>query len=216
MVKVVPSFTEMFNEMGGELPLMTRVLIGISEFTRANILYFIVAIAIIVVGIIFVSKTEKGRMFFAKLMLRLPVLGEIEQLNCASLFANTMATMIGSGIPMTKAVGISASVMPNYLIQTKVEGMVPRIEEGRTVVDSMREADCLPDILTDMVGVGEETGEMKQTLDTVALYYDTELELAVTRAVAMLEPALLCFVAVVAGFIVIAIYMSMFDMYSYM
>ncbi len=160
MVKVVPSFTEMFNEMGGELPLMTRVLIGISEFTRANILYFIVAIAIIVVGIIFVSKTEKGRMFFAKLMLRLPVLGEIEQLNCASLFANTMATMIGSGIPMTKAVGITSGVMPNYLIQTKVEGMVPRIEEGRTVVDSMREADCLPDILTDMVGVGEETGEM--------------------------------------------------------
>ena len=82
------------------------------------------------------------------------------------------------------------------------------------MVDSMREAGVMPDILTDMVGVGEETGEMKHTLDVVAGYYDNELELAVTKAIGMLEPALLIFLALVAGFIVIAIYMAMFTMYE--
>ncbi len=216
MVKVVPAFTAIFEDLGGEMPFLTRVLITMSNFIRETFVYFLVIAALLFVAFTLFKTTETGKMLFSKIQLKLPVLGNIAQLNAASLFANTMATMISSGLPMTKAVAITASVMPNYLYKTKIAGMVDRIEEGRTVVDSMRETEIMPDILTDMVGVGEETGEMKTTLDTVALYYDGELELAVTRAVAMLEPALLCFIAVVAGFIVIAIYMSMFEMYSAM
>lgn len=216
MVKVVPTFTTIFEEMGGSLPLMTRVLIAISNFISDTFVFFILFIGIAIVAFGLFVRTEQGKMAASRAQLYLPVIGNIAELNAASLFANTMSTMIGSGLPMTKAVSITASVMPNYLIRTKVEGMVGSIEEGRTVVDSMRESEVMPEILTDMVGVGEETGEMKATLDTVAMYYDSELELAVTRAVAMLEPALLCFIAVVAGFIVIAIYMSMFEMYNMM
>ena len=216
MVKVVPTFTSIFADLGGELPLMTRLLIGMSSFVQDTFIYALLAIALLLIGLILFQRTERGKMVMAKAQLALPVLGNIAELNAASLFANTMATMIGSGLPMTKAVTITASVIPNYLIQTKVAGMAGRIEEGRTVVESMRETEVLPDILTDMVGVGEETGELGTTLDTVAKYYDSELDLAVTRAVAMLEPALLCFIAVVAGFIVIAIYMSMFEMYNNM
>ena len=94
--------------------------------------------------------------------------------------------------------------------------MVTRLEEGKTMRAGMTEAGCFPDILTDMVGVGEDTGELKNTLDTVAKYYDNELEQAVSKAIAMLEPAILVFLAVVAGFIVISIYMAMFSMYSTM
>ena len=216
MVKVVPSFTAMFENMGGEMPFLTRMLVAISTFVQHYFLHFFIIVIALAVAYMIFRRTEQGKMLLARIQLRLPVLGNIAILNAASLFANTMATMIGSGLPMTKAVSITASVMPNYLIQTRLSGMVGRIEEGRTVVDSMREADCMPDILIDMVGVGEETGEMKSTLDTVALYYDTELEIAVTRAVAMLEPALLIFIAVVAGSIVAAIYLSMFEMYSAM
>ena len=160
------------------------------------------------------KRNPKGAMNLAKLQLKLPVLGNITELNAASLFANTMATMIGAGLPMTKAVALTGQVMSNQVFRDKVLKMVGRIEEGRTVVDSMREIEEMPDILTDMVGVGEETGEMKHTLDVVSQYYDTELEQAVTKAIAMLEPALLIFIAVVAGFIVIAIYMAMFTMYE--
>ena len=130
------------------------------------------------------------------------------------VFANTMATMIGSGIPMTKAVTITSQVMTNALYKEKVHEMVGRIEEGRTVVQCMRDAEIMPDILTDMVGVGEETGELKHTLDVVSTYYDNELDQAVTKAIGMLEPALLIFIALIAGFIVISIYMAMFTMYE--
>ncbi|MBQ7614281.1 MAG: type II secretion system F family protein [Butyrivibrio sp.] len=214
MVKVVPTFTAIFDEMGSTLPLPTRMLIGTSNFIRNNILYIILVIAILVTAFILYKRSPKGSMNLARLQLKLPVFGNIAELNAASLFANTLATMIGSGLPMTKAVAITGKVMSNELYKEKVTGMVGRIEEGRTVVDSMRETEIMPDILTDMVGVGEETGEMKHTLDVVSQYYDNELEQAVTRAISMLEPALLIFIAFVAGFIVIAIYMAMFTMYE--
>lgn len=216
MVKVVPTFTSIFEELNTSMPLMTRILIAVSGFISHTYIYFLLGIALLGLAVLLFRRTERGKLKLAQIELSLPVLGNIAELNAASLFANTMATMIGSGLPMTKSVAITASVMPNYLIRTKVSSMVARIEEGRTVVDSLRESGSMPDILTDMVGVGEETGEMKSTLDTVAAYYDSELELAITRAVTMLEPALLCFVAVIAGFIVVAIYLSMFEMYGNM
>ncbi len=214
MVKVVPTFTAIFEEQGSMLPLPTRILIGTSNFISKNILFIILIIAMLIVAFILYRRNPKGAMNLARLQLKLPIFGNITQLNAASLFANTMATMLGAGLPMTKAVTITGQVMANDVYKEKVLNMVGRIEEGKTVVDTMREAEVMPDILTDMVGVGEETGEMKRTLDIVAEYYDHELEQAVAKAIAMLEPALLIFLAVVAGFIVIAIYMAMFTMYE--
>jgi type IV pilus assembly protein PilC len=195
---------------------MTQMLIAMSDFVRKTFVYFIIIAIALFIAFTMYKKTPKGAINVAKAQLALPVLGNIAELNSASLFANTMATMIQAGLPMTKAVEITSKVMPNALIAEQTHNMVTRIEEGRTIVDSMREADCFPDILTDMVGVGEETGEMKATLDTVAKYYDNELEQAVASAIAMLEPAVLVFLAVFAGFIVISIYMAMFSMYNYM
>ncbi len=216
MVKVVPTFTAIFDDLGGELPLMTRMLIGISNFFRNNYLYMILIIAVIVVAFILYKRTPSGERNLARLQLKLPVLGNIAELNAASLFANTMATMIGAGLPMTRAVQITSQVMPNLIFKEKTAEMVTRIEEGRTVLDSMRETGVMPDILSDMVGVGEETGEMKRTLDLTAAYYDNELETAVQSAIAKLEPSLLIFIAIIAGFIVISIYMAMFSMYGSM
>lgn len=214
MVKVVPTFTAIFEEQGSTLPLPTRILIGTSTFLSKNILFIVLIVAVLIVAFLLYKRNPKGAMNLAKLQLKVPVFGNITQLNAASLFANTMATMLGAGLPVTKAVTITGQVMSNDVYKEKVLKMVGRIEEGRTVVDSMRETEVMPDILTDMVGVGEETGEMKHTLDIVAEYYDNELEQAVAKAIAMLEPALLIFLAVVAGFIVIAIYMAMFTMYE--
>jgi type IV pilus assembly protein PilC len=214
MVKVVPTFTAIFDDLGNELPLPTKMLIAISNFFSHYYIVIIAIIAIIGIAYVLTKRNPRGAMALARLELQLPVLGNIAELNAASLFANTMATMIGSGLPMTKAVSITSRVMTNDLYKQKVGDMVLKIEEGRTVVDSMRETEIMPDILTDMVGVGEETGEMKHTLDIVAEYYDSELEAAVTKAIAMLEPALLVVIAGIAGFIVIAIYMAMFSMYQ--
>ncbi|WP_026491051.1 type II secretion system F family protein [Butyrivibrio sp. XPD2002] len=214
MVKVVPTFTALFDEIGEQLPLTTRILIGISTFFSNNILIIATVIALIVVLFIIYKQNPKGALQLARLQLRLPLFGNIAELNAASLFSNTMATMISAGLPMTKAIDITSKVMTNEVYKQKVAEMVGKIEEGRTIASSMREIAVMPDILTDMVAVGEETGEMKHTMDIVAKYYDNELEQAVAKVIAMLEPALLIFIALIAGFIVIAIYMAMFSMYQ--
>ncbi|WP_408069804.1 type II secretion system F family protein [Butyrivibrio sp. JL13D10] len=214
MVKVVPTFTALFDEIGEQLPLPTRILIGVSVFFRDNIFIIITLLALIIILFVVYKKTPKGALEIAKLQLKLPLFGNIVELNAASLFANTMATMISAGLPMTRSVSITSRVMTNEIYKQKIAEMVGSIEEGRTIAESMRKTEVMPDILTDMVAVGEETGEMKHTMDVVAKYYDNELEQAVAKVIAMLEPALLIFIALVAGFIVIAIYMAMFSMYQ--
>ncbi|MCR4891646.1 MAG: type II secretion system F family protein [Lachnospiraceae bacterium] len=216
MGRVVPTFTAIFESYGSDLPLITKILIAISNFFKDYSLVFFGVIALIFVGIKLYGNTENGRMNLAKLALKIPVLGNISELNAASQFANSMAAMLGAGLPMTRAVNITSKVIDNYYISTEVGKISGRLEEGRSLGDSMREAGCLPDILTDMTAVGEQSGEMEETLNTVAAYYDAELEMAITSALNKLEPATLVFIAVVAGFIVLAIYIAMFQMYSVM
>lgn len=216
MVKVVPTFTAIFDSYDAELPVPTKMLIGMSNFfTR----YWMVMLGIgVVVALAYklYGNTESGRINLAKLQLKLPVLGNIAVLNSASQFANTMAMMMGAGLPMTKAVTITSRVLDNYFVSQQVGKITARLEEGHTMGHSLREADCLPDILVDMTAVGEESGELEQTLGMTADYYDTELEQATAAALAKLEPTILVFLAAFAGFIVIAIYMAMFGMYAAM
>ena len=216
MVKVVPTFTAIFDSYGAELPLMTRMLIGISNFFRKGWPYILVILAIIILVYKITQKTESGQMALAKLQLKLPVLGEISLLNGASQFAGSMATMLSAGLPMAKAVSITGRTMDNYYLSSETGKLVSKLEEGKALGTSMAEAAYLPDILVDMVNVGEETGEMEETMRTISGYYDSELEMATDSAMKKLEPALLVVMAAIAGFIVVAIYMAMFDMYSVM
>lgn len=216
MVKVVPTFTSIFESYGAELPMMTQLLIGMSNFVRDNILIMLAVVAVAVIAYKIYANTEEGRMNVAKLALKIPIFGNINSLNAASQFANSMTTMLSAGLPLTKAVTITSKVLSNYYISTEVGKIVGRMEEGRALGASLKEANCMPDILVDMTAVGEETGELEETLDTIAGYYDTELDVAVTSAVNKLEPAILVGLAVFAGFIVISIYMAMFEMYNAM
>ena len=216
MAKVVPTFTAMFDEAGAELPGMTKLLIAISGFFQKYWLVVIGVIAAIVLFYKVYGNTENGRLNLAKLQRKLPVLGNVSVLSSASEFANSMATLLGAGMPMTRAVGITAKVISNYFVSQEVGKLTGKLEEGHALAASMRESGVMPDILVDMVGVGEETGEMEDTLKTIAGYYDSELEVAVAAAVAKLEPTLLVGLAVIAGFIVLAVYMAMFDMYGAM
>lgn len=216
MVKVVPTFTAIFESYGSELPRITRLLIAISNFFRKYTIWMAAVIALLYIVFKLYGNTEKGRLKLARIQLKLPIFGNISRLNAASQFANTMTTMLASGLPMTKAISITAGVLDNYYVGNEVGKLTGQLEEGRTLGASMRESGCMPDILVDMVAVGEETGEMEKTLDTIALYYDAELDMAISAALRKLEPTILIFLAVVAGFIVIAIYMSIFQMYAIM
>lgn len=216
MIVVVPTFTSIFAEYGAELPLMTRILIGISNFFRKYILVIVAVAAGLIIAYKVYGKTEEGKMRFAKWALKIPVLGNINILNSASQFANSMTMMLSAGLPVTKALNVTSKVMTNYFLSTETGKLVGMVEEGRSVGSGMREQNVMPAILIDMVAVGEETGELEDTLNTIAAYYDAELEMATDAAMKKLEPAILVGLAGVAGFIVIAIYMAMFEMYAVM
>jgi len=216
MAKVVPTFTAIFESYGSELPGITRLLVNISNFFKD---YYLVMFAVIAAAIILYkifSNTETGRLKLAQLGLKIPIFGNINVLNAASQFANSMATMLGAGLPMVKCVSITAKVMNNYHVSQEIGKITGKLEEGSGLGVSLRETECMPDILVDMTAVGEETGELEETLHTIAGYYDTELEMAINSALGKLEPAILVGLGVIAGFIVIAIYVAMFEMYNVM
>ena len=216
MVKVVPTFTAVFEELGTDLPMMTKILIGVSNFFRKYILIIIGVIAALIIGVKVYSHSEKGRLQMAKLRLKLPVVGKLAELNGASQFSNTLALMLEAGLQISRSITITSRVIDNAYISDQVGKISGKLEEGRTLGSSLRETGCLPDILVDMAAVGEETGELEDTMNTIAGYYDSELEQATADALAKLEPAILVVLALVAGFIVIGMYMAMFSMYSSM
>ena len=216
MAKVVPTFTDIFASYGSELPAITQSLVDLSDFFRKYWMIMLAVLALLLLGYKLYSNTEEGRLKTSRLSLDVPVLGNIGRLNAASQFANNMAALLGAGLPTTRAVSITAKVIDNYFVAQEIGKTAGRIEEGRSIADSMRHTECLPDILIDMVAVGEETGELENTLNTVAEFYDNELETAINDALAKLEPTLLVVMAAIAGYIVIAMYVAMFQMYSVM
>ena len=214
MVRVVPTFLDIFDSVDGDMPVMMLMLIGISNFFSKYIFIIIAIIAAIVIAYKFYSNTEEGRLKTSKMQLKMPIFGNIASLNSARQFANSMATMLGAGLPVTRAVSITSKVISNYYISQQVGKFTGKIEEGKTLSESMAEADILPDILVDMTGVGESTGEMEDTLRTIGEYYDTETENAIAALIRKIEPTMLIVIGIVAGFIVLATYGSMFTMYD--
>ena len=216
MVAVVPTFTQLFADYGGELPLITKSLIFVSNAFRKNLFLIIAVIAVVVLAYKLYTNTESGRLNVAKLALKLPIMGNINLLNATSQFANTMTVMLASGLPMTRAISITAKVIDNYYLSQETGKISGRIEEGKALGDTMREQGLFPDILIDMISVGEETGEMETTLHTISAYYDGELDNAIKAALEKLEPAILVFIAAFAGYIVLAVYIAIFQLYGLM
>ncbi len=216
MIVVIPKLTPMFTDTGGQIPFMMRSLIAVSDFFRKYWIVMLAVIALLVLAYKLYGNTERGRINLAKLKLKLPVIGNIGILTAASEFANSMAALMGAGLPIPKALTITARTMSNYYLSTENGKLSGELEAGRALAPSMREQDIMPDILVDMVGVGEESGDLEQTMDTIAKFYDAELDEATKAALAKLEPAMLIFIAIFAGYIVIAIYTGIFSMYGNM
>lgn len=216
MIRVVPTFTEVFASEGADMPVMMQMLIGISNFFSKYFLVMLTVFVVLFVAYKIYARTESGKMVTSKLALKMPLFGNIASLNSARQFANSMATMLGAGLPVVKAISITARVVSNYYVSTEVGKLAGKIEEGKNLGDSMRDADVFPDILTDMTAVGESTGEMEGTLQTIGEYYDTETENAIAALIRKIEPTMLIVIGIIGGFIVIATYSSMFSMYDAM
>ena len=210
----MPVFSEMFEGMDIEMPALTLALMTAADFCKHWWLAIVAVIVGLVLALRLYSTTGSGRMSFARLKLRLPALGRVAQMKGASQLANTMSTMLTAGLPVIRAVSVSAQVLDNALLSQTLAATVPQLETGRRLGDCLKDCRCFPDLLVEMSAVGEETGALEQTLDTVGRYYDGEVAQATKRALAILQPAITVVVGILIGIIVLALYSPIFAMSS--
>ncbi|MEY8354660.1 type II secretion system F family protein [Lachnospiraceae bacterium 54-53] len=216
MVVAVPAFTQSFASMGGELPWVTKVLIAMSDFFTGYWIFLAVATAAALLLYRWLGHTEQGGLLRARRRLKSPVLGKINRLKASAQFANTLSTLLAAGIPVLQAVTVTASVLDNEWVGTSIGKHASGLEEGKNLSSCLRTAGVLPDMLTEMVGIGEETGTLEHTLDVIGSYYDNETEMASQKAVSLLEPVIICILAFVVAFILLSVYLPMITLYTNM
>lgn len=214
MVMVVPTLTSVFSELGGDLPWMTQILIDVSEWFGK---YWLILLGVLA-GLFVLFKTltsgEEGAKRKGEMLLKLPIVGNINTLSAAQEFANTMSTLLDAGLTVGEALRVTAKCLSNPAISREVYAMAEKVETGTSLSEVMSKSEYLPQVLKEMSGVGEKSGELVQTLRTIGEYYSNEADFAIKSALDKLEPAMLVVLAIFAGYIVIAIYLPMFTMYS--
>ena len=216
MVMVIPAMAGMFEDLGSEMPIMTQILIGASTWVSQNILIILLILVVLVVALGAYGRTESGKETYAKIALKFPLLGQINTYGGAAQFASTMSTLVSSGLSTSRAVTITSRVLDNYILAKETGRNVGYLEEGRSLGDCMRESKYFPPTLVEMVAVGEESGSLEETLEVMGEFYESETQRVTDHALSMMEPIMLVFLGVFAGFIVISLYLPMFSMYAQM
>lgn len=212
MVVAVPVFAQSFGGVG-QLPLPTRVLIAISDFMVNYWLLLIAIIAALALGLILYGKTDAGKHTYGRLLLTFPGINGVNRMNAASQFASTLSTMLASGLPLVSAARITANTASNILIQEDIMTAVNGVIEGNRLADGLKKSQWLPRLLLEMVTVGEETGNLEDTLNVVSDYYTKEVDTAVKRALDILNPCITIVLALLVVFILLSVYLPLFSMY---
>jgi type IV pilus assembly protein PilC len=209
---VVPIFANLFAGLGVTLPLPTRVVMGLSAFVGQFWWFFIVGIVGFVFGIKQIRKDPKGRYYLDYLMLKMPIIGMLLRKIAVARFTRTLGTLITSGVPILEALTVTAKTSGNAVLEEALMKVRKAIEEGRTIVDPLRECGVFPNMVTQMIGVGEATGAMDSMLQKIADFYEDEVDAATKDMLAMLEPVIIGMLGVMIGGIVISLYMPLFSM----
>jgi type IV pilus assembly protein PilC len=216
---VIPVFASLFQNLGGgaALPTPTRIVIGLSNFMqRFSIPLFVAAGAAYWFGFRPYYATEGGRYRIDALMLRLPIVGLLLRKIAVARFCRTLGTMISSGVPILDALTITGKTAGNAVVQEAIMKTRASIEAGKTISEPLRETEVFPPMVTQMIGVGEQTGALDTMLAKIADFYDDEVDDAVAGLLTLLEPIMISFLGVMIGGIVIAMYMPIFSLISLM
>jgi type IV pilus assembly protein PilC len=209
---VVPIFANLFAGLGVALPLPTRIVIGLSAFIGTFWWVIIVAGVGMVFGLKQIRKHPRGRYYFDKTLLYIPVIGSLLRKIAVGRFTRTLGTLITSGVPILEGLAITARTSGNAVLEEALMKVRKAIEEGRTIVDPLRECGVFPNMVTQMIGVGEATGAMDSMLQKIADFYEEEVDAATRDMLAMLEPVIIGLLGVTIGGIVISLYMPLFAM----
>jgi type IV pilus assembly protein PilC len=209
---VVPIFANLFAGLGVALPLPTRIVMGLSALVGQFWWFFIVGGVGLVIGLKQVRKDKRGRYWMDFIMLRLPVVGLLLRKIAVARFTRTLGTLITSGVPILEGLSITARTSGNAVLEEALMKVRKAIEEGRTIVDPLRESGVFPSMVTQMIGVGEATGAMDNMLQKIADFYEDDVDTATKDMLAMLEPIIISVLGVAVGGIVISLYLPLFSM----
>jgi len=209
---VIPKFALIFSDMGEAIPLPTLVLLKISGFLTGYWWAILLSTLLFISLIKIYSSTESGRLLIDSLMLRIPLLGGIQEKIQVARFSRTLGTLMKSGVPLLKAISITGDIITNTIIRRSMNLIQKRIKEGEGISEPLKESGVFPALSTHMIRVGEETGNLEEMLLKVSNIYDTDVENSVKRFISLLEPMLILFMGIIVGFIVLSMLMAIFSM----
>ncbi|HON12148.1 MAG TPA: type II secretion system F family protein, partial [Chitinispirillaceae bacterium] len=209
---VVPTFAQMFVDMGGSLPLPTKIVMDISSFLQRFFLLIIAALAGLVFLLSYYYKTENGRLRLDALKLKIPVFGDLERKSSISRFAQTLSTLLSSGVTIIDSLSITAKTAGNKVLEKGIIKTLERITGGLTIAEPLKETGVFPPMVIHMISVGEKTGDLAEMLKKIAEFYQEEVDAAIDALTSVIEPIMIIVMGVVIGGILIAMYLPMFDM----
>ncbi len=208
---IVPTFAKLYESFGSNLPFLTQMIINISNTLKENFLYIILGITGLAILLVYFYRTPAGKEFFHRISLKLPILGEIFLKGAIAKFARTLATLINGGVPITRALEISATVAGNVVIEKSVRKARDEVERGQPIYKSL-DKEIFPPIFIAMVRVGEDTGKLDEMLDTIANFFEDEVDRAVEGMLSVIEPLLMVFIGGIIGVVILALYLPIFKM----
>ena len=208
---IIPVFAKMFAGVGAELPGPTKFVLGLSNFMRSNFLTGLILLVLGAVAFRFYVRTDSGRLTVDKLLLRLPLIGDLLRKSAISRFTRTLGTLISSGVSILEALEITAKTAGNKVIQNAIKKSVLSIAEGETITQPLKETGVFPPMVTQMISVGEKTGGLDDMLSKIADFYEEEVDAAVSALTSIIEPVIIIFLGVVVGGMLISMYLPMFD-----
>ncbi len=217
MIWVIPIFAKMFAEMSGGkmgLPGPTQLVIDMSNFVQAYIIYIAIGVALAIYGVKKYYGTPSGKLAIDRLLLKTPVFGDLIRKASIAKFTRTLGTLITSGVPLLDGLSICAKTSGNKVIEEAILGARVSISGGKTIAEPLTKSDTFPKMVTHMIAVGESTGALDAMLGKIADFYEDEVDQAVASLTALLEPMMMVFLGTVIGFIVIAMYLPIFQMAS--
>ena len=214
LIFVVPVFDKMFKDFGSTLPLPTQIVVNMSNFIKSNFLFVIIGLFIFSMIFKKIISTPKGRLAFDRFLLKAPVIGILLRKVAVAKFTRTLSTMLHSGVPILEALQVVAKTSGNKVIENAVYRVAESIAEGRPIAEPLEESGVFPNMVVQMINVGESVGALDAMLEKIADFYDEEVDQAVENLTAMIEPFMMVFLGGMIGGIVVAMYLPIFKIAS--
>ncbi len=214
MTYMLPKFMSIFEGMNVPLPVMTQILIGISHFFGSPMRLFVMAAVIIMVVIFFLrfKATPEGRRKLDHWKMNAPVFGKVVKLNLFGQFARTLSTLLENGVPVLTALKITEQILPNVILREAIAKTREEVTDGKTIAQPLARSKVFPQLMVDLVKIGEDTGDVPGALNNVADTYENELNIAIKVMMNMIEPVMICVMAVGVGFLLLSVLSAMFAM----